>query len=147
MGAGRKARKPRGGPRCWKGSRRVVGMGLAHDCGRWASWGHGVGSSLGSLATTSAEAQTRVFGRSDEVGVVGARAPPPQRRRRRGRLVVVVHVTTEAEGVFGVIVVLLIDVTQRFLPEIIEVVRERWVRLDDAPSEDGVWVHFTEVGG
>jgi len=106
-----------------------------------------VGGSLDSLAATSAGAQTRVIGRSDEVGVVGARAPPPQRRRRRGRLVVVVHVTTEAEGVFGVIVGLLIDVAQRFLPEIIEVVRERWVRLDDAPSEDGVRVHFTEVGG
>ena len=109
-------------------------MGLAHGCGRWASWDHGVGDSLGTLAVTAGEAQRRVIVSSDGVGDVGARAPPPQRRRRRGRLVVVVHVTAEAEGVFGVIVGLLIDVTQRFLPEIVEVVRERWVRLDDAPS-------------
>ena len=122
-------------------------MDLAHDCGRWVSWDHGVGDSLGAVAATDAEARTRVIGSSDEVGDVGARAPPPQRRRRRGRLVVVVHVAAEAEGVVGVIVGLLIDVPQRFLPEIVEVVRERWVRLNAAPSEDGVWVHFTEVSG
>jgi len=69
------------------------------------------------------------------------------RRRRRGRLVVVVHVASEAEGVFGVVVGLVVNVSQRFLPEIVEVIRERWVRLDDAASQDGVWVHFTEVSG
>ena len=122
-------------------------MGLAHGCGRWASWDHGVGDSLGTLAVTDAEAQRRVIGSSDGVGDVGARAPPPQRRRRRGRLVVIVHVAAEAEGVVGVIVGLLVDVPQRFLPEIVEVIREREVRLDDAASQDGVGVHFTEVSG
>ena len=68
-------------------------------------------------------------------------------KRRRGRLVVVVHIASEAEGVFGVVVGLVVNVSQRFLPEIVEVIRARWVRLDDATSQDGVWVHFTEVSG
>ena len=121
-------------------------MGLAHDCRRWASWDHGVGDSLGTLAVTDAEAQTRVIGSSDGVGDVGARAPPPQRRRRRGRLVVIVHVAAEAEGVVGVVVGQMVAVPQRFLPEIIEVIRGRRVWLDEAPSEDGVRIHFAEVG-
>jgi len=65
-----------------------------------------------------------------------------------GGLVIAVHVTSEAEGVFGVIVGLLVIVSQRFVPEIVQVIREgRVLGRDHATTKGRIRIHFPEVGG
>ena len=56
-------------------------------------------------------------------GVGGATgAPGSGRRWRWGATVVVVHASSEAEGVLGVVVSLLVFVAQRFVPKVVQVV-------------------------
>ena len=54
--------------------------------------------------------------RCNDGGGSGAGAPEPGRRWRWRGAVVVVHASSEAEGVLGVIVSLMVLVVQRFVP-------------------------------
>ena len=79
------------------------------------------------VVPTGAEAGWSDLVGGAEVGRVGTGEPPPRRRRRRGWVVVFVHVAAEAEGVFGIVVGLLVFIPQRFVPEIVQVIWERRV--------------------